>query len=186
MDRFVFLDRDGVINTESADYIKTPSEFEFIHQSPEAIALLCQNGFSVIVVTNQSLIGRKMASMETLSAIFQKMTRGIEDAGGWITDIFFCPHTPQDLCTCRKPAPGLILEAQKKYGIDLGTACMVGDKTTDIDCGKTAGCSTTILVKTGYGETALDQLAKENHRPDHVAQNLYDAAVWIVEHLKNP
>ena len=104
----VFLDRDGVINQDSAEYIKHPSEFEFIPKSPEAIALLFRNGFQVIVITNQSMIGRNIATQEALDAVFKKMKAGVEKAGGRITDIFCCPHAPEDQCSCRKPKPGLI------------------------------------------------------------------------------
>ena len=91
MRQFIFLDRDGVINVDSSKYIKNESEFKFIPKSPEAIALLSQNGFDIIVITNQSLIGRKMASQKTLDAIFKKMKDGINKTGGEIKDIFFLP-----------------------------------------------------------------------------------------------
>lgn len=184
MDRVVFLDRDGVINMDSPDYIKKPEEFEFISKSPEAVSLLCRNGFSVIVITNQSLIGRKMADQNTLEAIFAKMKQGIENAGGRIHDIFFCPHLPGDNCSCRKPKPGLILDAKGKYGIDLEQCVMVGDSAKDIECGKAAGCGTTLLVRTGNGEKAAQKLAQQNTPPDHTADDLYAASLWIIEHLK--
>lgn len=178
----VFLDRDGVINRDSAEYIKDPSEFEFIPNSPEAIALLTQRGFRVIVITNQSMIGRGLASKESLDAIFEKMKAGVEAAGGWITDIFYCPHVDEDRCSCRKPKPGLILQAQKKYRIDLGRSLMVGDSAKDILCARNAGCAGAILVKTGNGAGA--ELSRDPRPPDYVAQDLYDAARWIIESAK--
>lgn len=181
----VFLDRDGVINIDSPDYVKTPEEFKFINNSPEAVSFLCKNGFSVIVITNQSLIGRKMADQETLDRIFTKMKLGIKAAGGDITDIFFCPHLPRDGCTCRKPEPGMILSARDKYGIDLARSVMVGDSTKDIVCGKNAGCGRTILVRTGKGEKSLKELKKKEIFQDHTADDLYSAALWIVENLKS-
>lgn len=179
----IFLDRDGVINVDSADYIKTPEEFSFIPESPEGVALLSRNGFDVIVITNQSLIGRKMATPETLDAIFKKMTSGIENAGGCIKDIFFCPHTPQAGCDCRKPSPGMILAAFKKYQIQPGQSLMVGDSVKDIECARRAGCQTNILVQTGNGTSALKQLQKQNIQPGHIARNLYSAAQWIISHF---
>ena len=107
----VFLDRDGVVNQDSPDYIKSPEEFHFIPQSPEAVALLNRHGFQVILITNQSLIGRGMAPVSTLEAIFDKMKAGVAAAGGEILDIFYCPHTPDGGCDCRKPKPGLIEQA---------------------------------------------------------------------------
>ncbi len=183
MNNIVFLDRDGVINIDSPNYIKTPSEFNFIPKSPDAIALLSQNGFKVIIITNQSLIGRKMADQATLDAIFKKMTDGVKKAGGHITDIFFCPHTPEDNCSCRKPAPGLIQKAVVKHHIDLSKTCMVGDSAKDIECAMNAGCKTTLLVKTGNGRKALPELKIRNTPPDHIADDLYAAAQWIVQNV---
>ncbi len=181
----IFLDRDGVINVDSADYIKKPSEFEFIPKSQEAIALLCQNNFQIILITNQSLIGRKMASRETLDAIFDKLRKGVEDAGGKINDIFFCPHTPEDMCECRKPKPKMILDAAKKYDIDLSHSLMVGDSSKDIECGLNAGCGKTILVKTGNGKKACEILFQQGIEPDAIAVDLHDAALWIINHVIN-
>jgi D-glycero-D-manno-heptose 1,7-bisphosphate phosphatase len=184
MNYTIFLDRDGVINMDSSEYVKNESEFEFIPKSPEAIALLSQTGFSVIVITNQSLIGRKMATQKTLDAIFKKMTDGVKKAGGNIKDIFFCPHTPEDNCSCRKPMPGLILAAQKKYRIDLDRSCMVGDSAKDIECARNAGCSKAMLVKTGNGPKAMQALSSQNIALDYIALDLYEAALWIIKNIK--
>jgi len=184
MGYIVFLDRDGVINIDSPNYIKNESEFEFILKSPEAIALLNQNGFQVIVITNQSMIGRKMVSQETLNAIFKKMKAGIKKAGGDILDIFFCPHTPEDNCSCRKPKPGLILDAQKKYKIDLNQSCIIGDSAKDIECGLNAGCSKAMLVKTGNGLNAQIELSKKGIIPAFTGSNLYETALWIINDIK--
>lgn len=177
----VFLDRDGVINIDSEHYIKTPSEFEFIPESQKAIALLSKAGLSVIVITNQSAIARKMASMETLTAIFDKMRAGVRDEGGNIDDIFFCPHHPDDQCECRKPRPKMILDAALKHDLTLSRAVMVGDSAKDIECGIHAGCARTILVKTGNGHKALKDLAQKGLTPDVVCDDLYQAALWIME-----
>ncbi|MBC8440544.1 MAG: D-glycero-beta-D-manno-heptose 1,7-bisphosphate 7-phosphatase [Deltaproteobacteria bacterium] len=185
MERIVFLDRDGVINVDSSEYIKNESEFEFIPNSPEAIALLTQNGFNVIVITNQSLVGRKMVSPKTLDAIFKKMKDGVKKAGGDIKDIFYCPHTPTDNCSCRKPSPGLILKAQKKYQIDLNQSFMVGDSAKDIECSRNAGCSKALLVKTGNGLAAQQQLFQKGIIPDFIGTDLYEAALWIINSVKS-
>ncbi len=184
MEYIVFLDRDGVINVDSSEYIKTAAEFEFIHRSPEAVALLCENGFHVIVITNQSLIGRKMADQKTLDAIFEKMKQGIKKAGGNIKDIFFCPHTPKDQCFCRKPKPGLIYQAKKKYKIDIEQSCMVGDSAKDIECARKAGCSKNLLVQTGNGQKAQKELLQKGIMPDHICSDLYEASLWIINTIK--
>jgi histidinol-phosphate phosphatase family protein len=179
----VFLDRDGVINHDSDDYIKHPDEFHFIAKSPDAIALLTAKGFQVILITNQSAVGRGMISRQMLDAILKKMIQGVERAGGRIKDIFFCPHTPDQGCDCRKPKPGMILQAVASHGIDLEKSVMVGDSAKDIECGKNAGCNKTILVKTGNGGNALAELTDKGIAPDFLAQNLYDAALWITDNL---
>ncbi len=188
MDKIVFLDRDGVINEDSPDYITRPEEFFFIEKSPEAIALLNRFGWEVIVITNQSMIGRGMAPLAELFGIFRKMNQGVEKAGGNIRDIFFCPHAPDQGCLCRKPLPGMILAAAGLYNIDLASSCMsscmIGDSAKDIVTGKQAGCKTTGLVLTGNGKSALEQLAAANQPPDYVAENLWDMACQLTDGAK--
>jgi histidinol-phosphate phosphatase family protein len=179
----VFLDRDGVINVDSPDYIKTPEEFVFIPGSVDAIRRLTEKGFQIFVVTNQSLINRKMIPLETLDRIFDKMIDGIAAGGGCIREIFYCPHAPEERCECRKPNPGMILQASRKYGLDLSQAAMVGDSAKDIRCGRNAGVALSVLVKTGNGDKALQTLLSSDGPPDHVAANLYDAATWIIHRM---
>lgn len=184
MKRIVFLDRDGVINQDSDAYIKTPDEFHFIPQSPQAIAMLNEHGFDVILITNQSAIDRGMVALSTLDAIFHRLKTGVEAAGGRITDIFFCPHTPQAGCDCRKPLPGLILQAMAKHTIDPAQAFMVGDSAKDIECGLSAKCGKNILVATGNGNQAMNTLKAKGILPDFFGKDLFDAALWIIDHVK--
>jgi D-glycero-D-manno-heptose 1,7-bisphosphate phosphatase len=179
----VFLDRDGVINADSPEYIKSVAEFRFIPGSLDAIARLTRSGFRVIVITNQSVINRQMVSPAELEAIHDRLRQAVAAAGGRITDIFHCPHRPDEQCSCRKPKPGLILAARQRYGIDLARAVMVGDSAKDILAGKAAGCGRTVLVETGIQHTALPSLSANGQFPDHVSINLDDAADWIVDHL---
>jgi D-glycero-D-manno-heptose 1,7-bisphosphate phosphatase len=180
----VFLDRDGVINRDSPDYIKSWSEFEFLPGSLEAIKKLTKNGFVVIVITNQSVIQRKMISLKALEHIHDMMKKTVLSSGGDIKDIFFCPHVPEDECDCRKPNPGLILEAGEKHRIDLKASIMVGDSAKDIECARNAGCGTVILVKTGNGHAAEKQLKEKKIRPDVIVRDLLEAAHWII--YRNP
>ena len=179
----VFIDRDGVINRDSPDYIKTVEEFHFLPDSPEAFALLKSHRLSAMVITNQSIIGRGWVAPRTLAAIFEKMTEGIEEAGGSVDGIFFCPHTPDDDCACRKPKPGLIFEACKAHGIDPATSVMIGDSAKDVLCGKAAGCAATVLVRSGNAEKALADLTVASQHPDHVADTLFDAVRWVIDTL---
>ena len=177
----VFLDRDGVINHDSPDYIKSWAEFRFIPGSLEAIARLTQSGIAVIVVTNQSAVNRGMISLETLTEMHTHMGRAVADSGGDITDIFFCPHRPDEGCSCRKPRPGLILMARDRRGIDLSRAVMVGDSAKDIRAGQAAGCGLTVLVQTGNGGDAIRELEKTDQSPDHVAADLNRAVQWLLD-----
>jgi D-glycero-D-manno-heptose 1,7-bisphosphate phosphatase len=186
LQKVAFLDRDGVINRDSADYIKHWSEFEFLPKSLEALKQLKQNGFTTIVITNQSVINRKMVSREGLDHIHTLMKTSIQTSGGEITDIFFCPHTPEDRCDCRKPKTGLIYQAKKKYRIDLATAVMVGDSAKDIECARNAGCRYALLVKTGNGIQAEKLLKEKAIHPDHVAQDLFNAVHWIITRYNSP
>lgn len=176
----VFLDRDGVINTDSPHYIKNWAEFRFIPGSLGAIARLSRSGVAVIVITNQSAINRGLVPLSELEAMHHRLCQAVAAGGGRITDILFCPHRPDEDCDCRKPKPGLILAAAKRYGLDLSGAVMVGDSVKDILAGKAAGCGRTVLVQTGNGIAAGRSLAQIGQSPDHVAADLERAVEWIL------
>lgn len=178
--KVVFLDRDGTINQDSAEYVKNRSEFKFIPGSIEAIRELTCSGFTTIVITNQSALARNLISFGELDDMHGLMKEKVVTGGGKITDIFFCPHMPGHGCDCRKPKPGLLRQAQHKYNIDLSKAVMVGDSAKDIECGLKAGCGKTVLVKTGRDSGVEKLLNKARIVPDHIAENLYDAARWII------
>ncbi len=180
LQKVIFLDRDGVINRDSSDYIKNWAEFEFLPGSRTAIRHLTSNGFTLFIITNQSIINRRMTSREDLEYTHTMMKRAIKAREGEIKDIFYCPHTPDEGCKCRKPEPGLIYMAQKTYRIDLSTAIMVGDSAKDIECARNAGCGQAILVKTGNCIEAERILRNKKILPDHIALNLYEAATWII------
>lgn len=177
----VFLDRDGVISVDSPDYIKSWAEFRFIPKSRAAIARLTRAGIAVIIVTNQSAVNRGMMALEALECMHRRLCRAVADSGGRITDIFFCPHRPDEDCDCRKPKPGMILAARGRYDLDLASAVMVGDSEKDILAGWAAGCGATVLVKTGNGETAIQSLAQKGDLPDHMADDLAAAVNWILD-----
>jgi D-glycero-D-manno-heptose 1,7-bisphosphate phosphatase len=176
----VFLDRDGVINQDSSDYIKSWDEFIFLPNSLEALKILTRKGCTLIVVTNQSIIHRKWVLPEVLEDMHLRLKSAAAAHGGKITDIFVCPHTPEQGCSCRKPKPGLIQQACQKYAIDLFDAVMVGDSAKDIQCGIAAGCGRTVLVQTGNGILARDALALDSIFPTLVAADLLEAARWII------
>lgn len=152
----IILDRDGVINEDSDDYIKSPEEWHAIDGSLEAIAKLAQNGFQIVIATNQSGIGRKLFTVETLNAIHMKMNSHLAQYGGSIDAIFLCPHRPRDNCNCRKPKPGLYNDISDRLRISLNKVFCIGDKMTDVKAIQSAG-GKPILVRTGKGQTEIDQ-----------------------------
>jgi D-glycero-D-manno-heptose 1,7-bisphosphate phosphatase len=129
------------------------------------------------------VINRGMVPPAELAAIHDLLYRSVADHGGRLTDIFFCPHRPDEGCNCRKPRPGLLFSAQAKYGIDLARSVMVGDSAKDILAGKAAGCGRTVLVQTGNGREALGTLAADGVRPDAVADDLAAAVQRILDGL---
>jgi D-glycero-D-manno-heptose 1,7-bisphosphate phosphatase len=180
----VFIDRDGVINFDSPDYIKSCDEVVFIPGSIEAMAALFKEGHQIFVITNQSVIGRNMVTMEGLKKIFDKMLDAVKEKGGKITEIFFCPHIPSDNCSCRKPEPGLFFQARDRYGLDLSNSAMIGDSAKDIIAASNAGIKYKILVLTGNGKKARKELEEKKIVPDYTAKDLYDAHNWIIENTE--
>ncbi|HRE31048.1 MAG TPA: D-glycero-beta-D-manno-heptose 1,7-bisphosphate 7-phosphatase [Candidatus Berkiella sp.] len=152
--KLIILDRDGVINEDSPDYIKSVDEWHPIPGSLEAIALLNQYGYTVAVATNQSGLARGLYNEATLNDIHDKMRQSTNTLGGKIDSIFYCPHGPNDNCNCRKPQPGLLRQIAAHYQIPLTMVPYVGDSYRDLDAANRAG-AVPILVLTGNGHKAL-------------------------------
>lgn len=148
--KLVILDRDGVINYDSASYIKTPDEWKPIPGSTEAIARLSRAGYAICVATNQAALERGLFDIETLEAIHDKMRRSVEALGGRISGVFYCPHAPETGCDCRKPKPGLLLQISRKFGVPLKDVPFIGDSRRDLDAAASAGARP-MLVRTGNG-----------------------------------
>lgn len=151
---YIILDRDGVINHDSMHYIKNPDEWIPIPGSLEAVAQLNRFGFKVLIATNQSGVARGLYDIETLDQIHEKMVRELASVGGYVEEIFFCPHHPDEGCGCRKPKPGMIEQMCEKYQIDLPNTYFIGDTTADTGIAKAVGCKP-VLVRTGKGEDTL-------------------------------
>jgi len=150
----IILDRDGVINEDSDEFIKSPDEWQPLPGSMEAIAQLKNAGWQVVVATNQSGIARKLFDLDTLHAIHDKMHSLAQEYGGGIDAIFFCPHGPKDNCDCRKPLPGLFEQISKRLNTKLYNVPCIGDSLRDIKAAQAAG-GQPILVRTGKGSTTL-------------------------------
>lgn len=175
-DKFVLLDRDGVINIDSDDFIKSPAEWQPISNSLKAIARLHQAGYKVIVITNQSGVGRGLYSDADLTAIHLKMQQLVQAAGGKISHIYYCPHLPTAECNCRKPKAGMLLQFAQDYNANLSDCYFIGDSLRDLQAGFAANAKP-ILVKTGNGAATL------TNNPDldiPIFETLYDASDFIL------
>ena len=153
--KLIILDRDGVINVFSDQFIKSPDEWKPIPGSLEAIARLTREGWRVVVATNQSGLARGLFEMATLNAIHAKMHKAVMQAGGRIDSIFFCPHAADSTCECRKPRPGMLLEIAVRYNVELKGVPAVGDSLRDLEAAQAVG-ATPILVLTGKGQKTRD------------------------------
>ncbi len=140
INRVVLVDRDGVINRDIPGSVCSMNQFQFLPGSVQAIVQLCSLGYRVLVITNQACIGRGKTDINIVEMIHQKMRLDIRNNGGIITDIFMCPHAPEDNCSCRKPLPGMIFEAQEKFQFILEQTWFVGDAVRDIEAAQSAGC----------------------------------------------
>jgi len=162
MKRAVFLDRDGTINVEK-EYLYLIEEFEFIPGTPRAIRLLNEAGFFVAVASNQSGVARGFFTEEDVQRLHRHIGEELAKEGAFVDAWLYCPHHPQGRgsyalpCGCRKPLPGMLTEASRRFGIDLESSVMIGDKLADIEAGIAAGCRS-ILVRTGYGADAESSL----------------------------
>jgi len=176
--RLIILDRDGVINEDSDDFIKSPREWQPIPGSLDAIARLTQADYRVVVATNQSGVARGLFDLETLMQIHAKMERLVSDAGGRIEAVFFCPHGPDEGCDCRKPKPGMFIDIGRRLMVDLDGVPAVGDSLRDLQAANAAG-ATPMLVRTGKG---LRTLA----RPETiVGVKVFDDLAAVADQLLN-
>lgn len=176
--RTVFLDRDGVLNQERGDYVFEPSQLSLIPGAAQAVAAFTKAGWSVVVFTNQAGVGRGYYTLATLDAIHDRMRAEIEAEGGTLEGIYACPHHPDDNCLCRKPKPGLLLEAASELSIDLASSWVIGDSPRDIAAGHAVGCST-IVVLTGHTKQ-YDASVFPDPQPDQVFPDLAAAANWLI------
>ena len=177
--KLVVLDRDGVINRDSAAFIKAPAEWLPLPGSLEAIARFTQAGWRVVVATNQSGLGRGLFDERTLHAIHQEMSRQIEKAGGRLDGIYVCPHSPGENCPCRKPKPGLLHRIAADWELDLEGVPVVGDSMRDLEAAWACGARA-MLVATGNGTDTYSQLHRD--QPSEYFQDLAAAADALLGH----
>ena len=178
--KLVILDRDGTINEDSLDYIKSEAEWKPLPGALEAIARLNHAGWHVVVASNQSGLGRGLFDVAALNAMHAKMHKLLATAGGRVEAIFYCPHAPDQACRCRKPQPGLFEQIGERYGIDLRGVPTVGDTARDLMAGTSVGCEPH-LVLTGKGEALRGQPLPDNFPAGtRVHENLLAFADYLV------
>lgn len=186
MNKAVFLDRDGVITQDPPHYAHRIDQLQVISGSAEAIKSLNENGFKVVVVSNQSGVARGYYQEKDVEIFNRAMMKELEEGGAFIDAIYYCPHYPEAKieeyrvdCDCRKPEPGMLKRAERDLDLDLKQSFLVGDKMSDIEAGIRVGCKT-ILVLTGHGMDEFKKNASINIKPDHVSKDLYIASKIII------
>ncbi len=175
----IFLDRDGVINCNRCDHVKAWDEFVFLPGALEALRRLAWLGWPVVVVSNQAAVNRGLVSRQTVDAIHARMVDAVAVAGGRIDGVLYCPHRPDENCECRKPRPGLLLQAAARWALDLSRSYLVGDAESDVLAALAVGCRP-VLVRTGRGVEQLALLRQHGVDTFHVAADLAEAVDWIL------
>ncbi len=177
--KFVFLDRDGVINRFPGKglYVTQQSQFEFLPGSIEAIRSLTQAGIRIAVVSNQGCVSRKLITRQALADMTDRMLAEIEKASGRIQGVYYCEHQKSDLCDCKKPKTKLFLKALEGLPVDMKNVYFVGDSEEDLEAGLNLGCRKVLVLS---GRLKSEDLASLSVRPDAIKNDLLEAARWIL------
>ncbi|MGE0614186.1 MAG: D-glycero-beta-D-manno-heptose 1,7-bisphosphate 7-phosphatase [Bacteriovoracia bacterium] len=173
----VFLDRDGTLNDDPG-YINHPDQLKLLPGVGEALASLAQAGYRLVVVSNQSGVGRGLIKPEAIPLINERLQSLLKPFGVRIDHFELCFHHPDDKCACRKPSPQMIQNGARHLGVQLSGSVMVGDRRSDLEAGRSAGCGSVILVRTGDGEKTSGEISGAD--ADFVAKDLAEAARWIL------
>ncbi len=179
----IFLDRDGtLIHDRPGHYLNRPEKLRFYRTTFEALRLLKNAGYTLVIISNQSGLGRGFLTEAALRRIHARMRGELRRHRADLDAIYYCPHHPDDRCRCRKPKPLLALRARREMGLTFTGAVMIGDKKADMDLARAIGAAS-ILLKTGHGRTQR-LLYGAKLRPTHEAANILDAARWVVKNMK--
>jgi histidinol-phosphate phosphatase family protein len=182
LSRFVLLDRDGVINRRIPNgYVTSWAQFEFLPRALEALRLLVENNHSAIVISNQACVGKGLLTPEGLDAITGRFLAEVQKYGGRIDGIYYCPHRIEDGCGCRKPKPGLLVQAQRDFGFSFPETFMVGDSENDLLAAQQVGCPALLISDRGTNANA-----QWPYPPRAVVRDLYSAVLFILERRKRP
>ncbi|MEZ4646269.1 MAG: HAD-IIIA family hydrolase [Chloroflexota bacterium] len=176
----IFLDRDGVIIENRANYVRSWDDVEIYPQALQALTAVAHSPYKIIIVTNQSAVGRGIISLETAHTINEQLLQIIRMGNGRVDGVFMCPHAPEAQCHCRKPQPGLLLQAAAQHNIDLSESYMIGDALSDLQAGLAAGVPNVILLRTGRGQKQAQLPAAANFHPITLCDTLGDALSHII------
>jgi D-glycero-D-manno-heptose 1,7-bisphosphate phosphatase len=177
----IFLDRDGVLIENRPSYVRSWEDVHIFHQALAALARISSTPYKIVLVTNQSAVGRGLITLEVAWEINRQLVSVIEGAGGRIDGVFMCPHAPQDQCVCRKPRPGLLIQAARELSIDLSRSILIGDAITDIQAGQAAGIYKTVLVRTGLGAMQATLSPSILLDPYSIYENVSDALLDLID-----
>lgn len=182
MIKTIFIDRDGVINKDPGgwtahQYVTELRDFHFLPGAFEALALLNRNRVQVVIVSNQAGVNKGYFSKERLDEITHMMLSEVKKNGGKISEVYYCPHTNEDNCHCRKPKPGMLEQAIKKYGVTPRDTYIIGDSEVDVLAGKSAGLNTIFVLS---GKTTMDDMRKWSVKPDYIFKDLLEAVKWLL------
>ncbi len=176
----VFLDRDGVLIENRSDYVRDWSDVSIFPNTISALSAIHLAGYKIVLVTNQSAVGRGLLSLQTADSINQQLVETLQQNGGHVDGVYMCPHHPNDNCLCRKPKPGMLLQAAQELSLDLSRSWMVGDAWSDLLAGQSAGLSHTVMVNTGRGAEQRVQPQPKELNGFHLVEHVLDAAQVIV------
>jgi D-glycero-D-manno-heptose 1,7-bisphosphate phosphatase len=176
----IILDRDGVIIENRADYVCSWAEVAIYSQALLALADASHSEYKIVIVTNQAGVGKGVIPLQTANKINQRLVQAIEKAGGRVDGLYMCPHIPQDQCDCRKPRPGMILQAQRELSLDLSRSWMIGDALSDLQAGRAAGVGHLALVRTGRGAQQAQLAESANLEPFRLYNDLTDALRYVL------
>lgn len=181
--KVIFIDRDGVINKDPGgwtehSYVTSWKDFYFLSGVKEALRLLTEAGYDIVIVSNQGGVSKGYFSTKALNDITENMLRALEETGAKIKKVYYCPHQDSDNCGCRKPKPGMFRTAEEELGIKAAGSYFIGDGRTDVEAGKAAGLKTVLVLS---GKTSLDKIEEWQARPDHIFKGLLEAVRFILD-----
>ncbi len=183
MKKIIFIDRDGVVNKDPGgwtehSYVTRWEDFHFLPGAKEALKMLTDSGYDIIVISNQGGVSKKFFSREELDGVTSRMISEIESYGARIRKVYYCLHQDKDNCDCRKPKPGLFMQAEKELGIKARGEYFLGDGKTDIEAGRSAGLKTILVLS---GKTSKDKIAEWDVQPDYVFKDMLDAVKFVIK-----